>query len=530
VNKLSKRILLATVAVALFLGLVSTGLDLYANSRGVHAWLEAELSRDLGAPVKVGALHYSLWSGLRGEGLTAALAPVAPNAGGQATLTVPSVSAPVAFWPLFSRRVVVKQLVFAEPTLVWVQADDGRWSLPVEKQSVQRGDRPAPAETTGVTLLPPQGVVSEPPATPSKKRIKQQPSTVPQDGSKLEFNIRAAQIENATLRFLNREGTLLALVEGLSVHCPRGFSLDCTNGAPGHAKGTLSFTKATLRDGLAIDGFATPFELENGLLRFSHLDARLSGGGVRGAGTLLTGEAHPPFTLDLLFDGVDASRLLISLGQNQMGRGTEGTLHGNLDLYGRIGLQETLAGKGQVRVRSGRLEQMPLFQLIGKVLQIEDLTNMELRQAQLDLRADQGTVFVDSLVMESPNLSLTANGTSKPGGKLDLSARLAVNAKISRKLPKWVDANFQPVTGSERRAIDFNIGGTLERPQTNLMEVMVGQKTSNQIMDLFRAITGKPKKKGGDKKNAGPAPAPEQGLEPEQERQPQAQPSPTPAS
>jgi AsmA-like C-terminal region len=153
------------------------------------------------------------------------------------------------------------------------------------------------------------------------------------------------------------------------------------------------------------------------------------------------------------------------------------------------------------------MEQIPLVQLIGSVLQM-DVKDIELKQAQLDLRAGEGKVFVDSLVMEASNASLTAKGTTTFEGKLDLAARLAVDSKLSRKLPGWVDANFQPVPGGDWRDIAFAINGTLAKPQTDLVQVMVGQKLGNQFMNLLQSLTGKSKKKSGDKKKTQPEPTP----------------------
>ena len=127
----------------------------------------------------------------------------------------------------------------------------------------------------------------------------------------------------------------------------------------------------------------------------------------------------------------------------------------------------------------------------------------------------QEKVFVDSLVMESPSIGLTAKGTSAFDGKLDLAARLALNPKLSRRLPGWVDANFQPVPGGDWRDIGFAVTGTLARPETDLLQVMVGRKLGDQFMNLLQSVTGRHKKKSGEKKAPQPEPSPAQGEEPQ---------------
>ena len=318
-------------------------------------------------------------------------------------------------------------------------------------------------------------------------------------GAKLEFKIQAVKMENARFRFVGKEGKNLGVLEGVTVRCP----LD----TPGKVAGTVAVRSATLRKGLTIEAFNAPFTFNGTTLTLSPMDARLAGGVVGGTGTVEIAPGHPPFTLDLLFNGVNLKQLLGELGENKEDRQTEGTVYGNLDLYGYVGKKKSTGGAGYARLRGGRMEQFPLVQLISSVLLIE-VKDIELQQAQLDLRAGEGKVFVDSLVLESSNISITAKGTSDFDGKLDLAARLAVSPKVSRQLPGWVDANFQPVPGGDRRDIGFAVTGTLARPETDLPQVMVGQKLGNQFMNLLQSVTGKHKKKSGDKKMPEPEPSP----------------------
>lgn len=373
----------------------------------------------------------------------------------------------MALWPLFSGRIVVKRLVFHQPTFVWVQNADGTWSVPFGKK---RSERP---KSHG----------------PKKE--------------KTEFQIQTVKMDDAQFRFVGKDGKNVAVLEGVALRCP----LD----TPGKAAGSFAIRTAAFRDGLLVENFNSPFSFDGNSLALSPMDAHLAGGTVGGSVKVGTAPGHPPFTLDLLFDEVNLNELLTELGENHAGRQSAGTLHGNLDLYGNVGVKNSIAGTGHARLRGGRMEQFPLVQLVGSVLLFE-VKDMELQQAQLDLRASDGRIFVDSMVMESSQISISANGTSDFDGKLNLAARLALSSKVSRQLPGWVDANFSAVSGSDRRDIGFAVTGTLSRPETDLLQVMVGQKLGNQFMNLLKSVTGKHKKKGGEKK----APEPE-ASQPEEE-------------
>ena len=470
---LSKRFLFAAGCMALLLVLLLAGADLYTGSHGVRGGLESVLSQEAGMPVKVDALHFTPWSGLVAQGVA-----VAPPGEAGSSLGVPRISARVAWLPLFSHRLLVERLVFTEPTLLWVQNGEGGWELPVKRPSGEAA--PGALADEGIVQLP------SPPA-PSVKTPE--PSRQSRRSTPWEFMIRAAKIENATLRFVNHEGANVAVLEGVSVDCPRGVQ--------GDIEGRLLIRKATLRDGLTFEELTTPFVLKGGALTLPALEVRLAEGTVRGKMVAASLKADALFTLDLLLDGIDVRTLQTQISGDQPACKTAGTLHGSLDIYGLLGRKKSITGVGQLRIHTGCMAQFPLFQMMGKALSIEELDNLELQQAQLDLRAGEGRVYVDSLVMESPNLSLTGTGTSNFNGKLNLDARLAAASKITRQLPAAVESNFQPMPGSERKVISFHITGTLERPQTDLVRVLVGQKIENELINVFRTLTGKPKKKSG---------------------------------
>lgn len=478
VHKFSKRFLLTVGAVTV--ALILWGINAYVGSEKVRAGMESALQRELGLPVKIGGLRFTPWGGLKAMDATCEFGPMGRQGGAPSSLSVSSISAHLSWIPLFSGRVVIEKLLFKEPVLVWVQGNDGAWNFSLEcPQTPPEEAKPAPPKTKAPNASSPA------PRKPKKK-----------ERSKLEFGIESIRFDHAVLRFVDRQGRSTVLFEGVNVYCRD----------PEKPEGTVAIGRATLREGLVVEAFTAPFSLNRGRLAVAPVEARLAGGSVRGSATLLTQKDPPFFTLDLLYNGVNLKQLLAQFGEDQNARRTAGTLHGNLDLYGRLGDKRSIQGAGQAQLRNGRMDQFPLLQLIGKVLQIEELKDLELRQAQLDLRAAEGKVFVDSLVMESLNLGLIAKGTSEWDGKLDLAARLSVNPKISRQLPGWVDAGFQPVPDSDHRDIGFNITGTVSRPSTDLLQVMMGRKYGNQFLNLWQSLTGKGKKNPEKKKPETAAP------------------------
>ncbi|MCX6967396.1 MAG: hypothetical protein NTZ46_06365 [Verrucomicrobia bacterium] len=468
-NTVSKRFFLAASTACAFLAALCIGLDLYVGMDGVRERVETAIQRQTGGEVKIGGMHYALWSGFRATGIhMRAAASGEPSS----TLLLPSVSARVALRPLFVGRVVVQKLVIRSPSLVWVQNANGGWTFPWAKPESRRG--------------------------PKVQRAAK--------GVKPEFKVQTVKLHDGQLQFVDKKGKTRADLHGIT--------LQITPETAGKASGTALIQSITLSNGLVFEAFRTPFAWSESGLTLSPVSARLAEGSIGGAATMGRTPGQPPFTLDLRFEGVELKGILAQLGENQKNRRTTGTLLGNIDLYGAIGSKESLGGVGHMRLRGGRMEQIPLVHLIGNALQM-DVKELELRQAQLDLRIGEEKVFVDSLVMEASSLNLSAKGTSALDGKLNLAARLAVNPRLSRQLPGWVDANFQPVPGGDWRDIGFAVTGTLSRPETDLLQVMVGQKLGNQFMNLLQSVTGKHKKKSGDKKQPEPSPTEEENEEPQ---------------
>jgi hypothetical protein len=161
--------------------------------------------------------------------------------------------------------------------------------------------------------------------------------------------------------------------------------------------------------------------------------------------------------------------------------------------------EDSLAGRGEVVLHNGLMEQYPLLKMIGEALQIEELSRLDLQQAQLDFRLGENKAHIESLVLESPNVSLTAKGaTDLDGNHLDLAASLAIDSKVSRQLPGWVEGNFEPVPGNDRRMIHFGVSGSVQKPKTDLMRVMVGQKIEKPVIELLRYLNGGKRKKKPD--------------------------------
>ena len=183
----------------------------------------------------------------------------------------------------------------------------------------------------------------------------------------------------------------------------------------------------------------------------------------------------------------------------------KGKLEGSFQASGKTADPSALIGNGEIFLRDGRIQQYSLLVLLGQVLQIEELKELNLEQAEAKYHLSPGLVTIDELILRSPNIRLTASGTVGFDGKLKLDSQLAINDRIRGQLFKAIRENFQPTNEPGYSAIDFQIVGTVERPSTNLVERLVGRDLSSMINSFFGGKRDRPKKKRKQVEEAMPA-------------------------
>ena len=220
----------------------------------------------------------------------------------------------------------------------------------------------------------------------------------------------------------------------------------------------------------------------------------------------------------------------------------QGKLEGSFQASGKTADPDAFVGKGEISLRDGRVQQYSLLVLLGELLQIEELRELHLEQAEARYHVNPGLVTIDELILRSPNIRLTASGTVRFNGKLRLDSQLAINDKIRGQLFKAIRQNFQPINEPGYSAIDFQVGGTIDRPSTNLMDRLVGRDLSNMINSFLgggKKERAKKKKKQieeavpatPERSDAGRAiPATPSTSASPQEALPEATATPTPAS
>jgi hypothetical protein len=492
--------------------IVLLGVNLYVQSQGTQAKIQQELSQRVGTPLYIRRVSVTPWGGLKLSGITI---PEVPAIGTTNFLEAKTFRLRIKFLSLFSRRLVIKEVSLIDPSVIWPQNADGKWRLPGWSEKGEERKQAAGGHTSraAVTSPPPAAVVSEPagpgpaPETaPTGSNESAGSSARASKGASKSFvpEIRRVNIAGGNFRFLDRSGGVVATFDGVK------FRSTVRNGVA--VRGNAQVKKISLRDSFFLEQLQSPLHYDPEELDLSQISAQVGGGEIAGHFTMQPQAEDSPFTASVKFRQVEADRIITEAGGP---KGiVRGKLEGNLEAAGKTADPNALTGAGEIFLRDGQVQQYSLLVALGQILQIEELTQLHLEQAETKYHITPGLVTIDELILRSPNIRLSASGTVTFNGKLQLESQLAINDKIRSQLFKAIRQNFRPINEPGYFAIDFQVGGSVDRPKSNLMENLVGRdlKELGGVINSFlgggKSERPKKKKPAGTQLEAPPAPVP----------------------
>jgi type II secretion system protein N len=496
VQKVGRLTLILIGGLSLFGAVLFLALNLYVQSQGTQARIQQELRQRFGAGLKIGRVSVTPWSGLKLSGIT--IAQGATGATGN-FLEAKNFGLRIAFFSLFSRRLVIKEVSLVSPNVVWPQNADGKWRLPD-----LRAERPEKSPTIAPgteTSSAPEPEKTKGPAeslatlTPSKQSLPH-PDRKTNAPTAFISEIHKVSLTDGSFRFLGRENEPVANFEGVifraAVH------------SASELKGSARVAKVSLRDRFFLQQLRSPLRYDANGLDLSEISAHVGGGDVTGRFTMQPETEESPFHVEMKFRGVQADQIITEAGGPS--GVLQGKLEGSLQTEGKTADPDALAGTGEVFLHDGQLRQYNLLVALGQLFQIEELTQLHLDQAEAKYHLAPGVVTIDELVLRSTNIHLSATGTVSFRGKLHLSSRLAINEKVRAQLFKPIRTNFQPTEEPGYSAVDFEVTGTLDRPKTNLLEKVVGRDLKDLVNSFWGGKSDKPKKKKGAQTNPDESP------------------------
>lgn len=484
-QKLVRLALVVIGGLSILAAVVFIALNLYVQSQGTQARIEQELRHRFGAALKIGRISVTPWSGLKLSDIT--MAQEATGSGSN-FLEAKNFGLRIAFFSLFSRKLVIREISLVSPTVVWPQNAEGKWRLPdlrrdrVKNVPVIVPEPERSPDASGIPNAPPEDITSKsPPQQPA-------PSPEPKANKPTPFapEIHKISVTDGNFRFVGRGNEPEASFEGV------GFRASVSSATALH--GNARIEKASVRDRFFLQQLRTPFRYDDNGLDLSQISAHVGGGELHGRFTMQPEADESPFRVEVKFRDVQADQIISEAGGPS--GVLQGKLEGSLQTEGKTTDPDAIAGAGEVFLKDGQLRQYNLLVALGQIFQIEELTQLHLDQAEAKYHLAPGVVTIDELDLRSANIHLSATGTVSFRGKLHLNSRLAINEKVRAQLFKPIRANFKSTDEPGYSAVDFEVTGTVERPKTNLLEKVVGK----DLKDLVNSFWGggksdKPKKK-----------------------------------
>jgi hypothetical protein len=494
---------LALIAVGALIGLGAVlllGVNLYVQSQGAQGKIQQELSRSLGVPLKIRSMSVTPWGGLELSGITI---PQTVPVGPKDFLKARTFRLRIRFLSLFSRRLVIKEVSLIGPRVTWPQNAEGKWRLPTAREgrahtvSINRTSTPSQAEpviqsvpTTTTSAVTNAASVPSPP----KMAVKDE-SSRREPKFAVAPEVRRVSVKDGDFTFLDQTGRLVASFAGVDFR---------TNIRSAQAlRGDAKVTRVSLRDRFFLDQLNSPLRYDPDVLELSKISARVAEGQVDGYFAMQPEAEDSPFTTSVKFHDVLADQLVENAG-GPKGM-VKGKLEGSFQASGKTSDPEALVGQGEIFLREGRVQQYRLLVLLGQILQIEELQELHLEQADAKYHLSPGLVTIDELILRSPNIRLTSSGTVAFDGTLQLTSQLAINDRIRGQLFKAIRENFHRTDDPGYSAIEFQVGGTVERPSTNLVEQVVGRDISSMLNSFFGGKKDRQKKKKKRVEDAAPA-------------------------
>lgn len=452
-NRLTKIILSTLAALVTLAVLVIVGVNLYIQSPGTQARIQAALSKALRVPVTFTTTSVSMAGQLKIVGITI------PD-GDRKFLEASAFTAHYRLGALLRGRLEIYGMSVERPRIVWQQNDDGDWTVPR-----------LPAEPRQETGEKPKTKTSAPAAGGAGERRKG-----------LEVVVEGFRIHDGSVELLDRKGRTKASFQGVNILY--------TTLVPEKMQGTVHIERLRWGEKLTFENVRTPFLYVGREISLPELQATLAGGTVAGKFALKTEGKKPPFTLNLTLDRIDAG-LLSAQMDSALGKAA-GAIGGTLEMHGNARDVEDAEGSGSLLVRDGRVQQLELFEAIGDVLQIRQLSDLQLKEGRATFRLGEKRAWVDDLTLEAADLRLSAKGEVFFSGRIQLASRLSIDDSLRKHLPGLIRGNFEKEE-DERYAIAFDISGKEFRMKTNLLDRIVGKKITSQLDDLVTSLFGKKK-------------------------------------
>ena len=238
-------------------------------------------------------------------------------------------------------------------------------------------------------------------------------------------------------------------------------------------------------------------EIQGQDLLFQNISFQLFDGQLAAEGRITSGSETPPFTGKMTIQGMQLVPALNALATTQVS--ISGTAGANLSVRGRgfsmPDLTKSLEGTGHMVVKDGKIEGVNLLQEAISILKVVDISLENAKATvfstiETDIAINQGTIYIQRLLMDSHDFQATGGGTIGFDQTLSLVVNLNLSQDLSRKI-----AGSSPAASlamkEDRLSLPLVITGTAQAPLYGLdMKNLTGKVQEEVQKKVEEAVGG----------------------------------------
>ncbi len=291
---------------------------------------------------------------------------------------------------------------------------------------------------------------------------ERQGRTVPRGVLKAVGMAKRVVVSNAAVDWMKANGSVRVQVEGAD--------LWYAETAPGEGVGGLSAQRGTWEELLVLEGVHAKLALKGEDLALQEFTAQCGGGRLEGDGTLGFGE-QSRFAIKLAGARVDLGKMSQELPSLRVA----GVADGQVRMEGIVKQPQSWAGSGELSVTNGMFKGLGVLQMLGQIFQIQELANLKARRAHSKLHIADRKVSLEDLEIDASEIQINAPGSVDFKRALALQASVSLPEKMIRgRALQLLDKRLSAPDANGRRSVSFEVTGTLDKPQTDLLEKLVG--------------------------------------------------------
>ncbi len=465
---------LAVLAVLLLAGFWM--LNRWVQSPAMHAHIERELSKAARLPLKFAKLNVSPRGSIVATGVTV------PDGKGnffEASRFTASYS-PAA---LLRGKLAFSEINIDGPKFVVTQDAAGKWRTPPLPADIQ-----AELDARKKPKTPKSPTANATPKPPSTPKPKSGPVV----------SVEKITIKSGAAELYDAKGAPYATLSDIRLTLP--------SITEEKVEGVLSIGFAVLYGKLALRDLhaGVSYSEAKGFIS-PNFQATVGGGKLTGSFATMPEKAKElgmPFSGKLALADVDILRACSEASAEPPN--LTGVLNGSTTIRGVGDHRKLLQGKGSITLKNGTFQELEMIRQLGEFLEIKDAAHFGIESSALDFQIGNDRFFVESLAIDAPPLALSAKGSSKLDGKIDLDAVMSVPDSFLEKRTA-IAAQFSAPGADGRRTLPFDVNGTWTKPKSNLLERVTGttDKTTQKIIvgeAVLRRAIDEVKAKADDEK------------------------------